>query len=506
MYVYGSPIFCIAQGELMGRKVPMWQVLICIVFTLGVICYSIFYTSENYGEAHMPMILAAAFVSIVGALNGWKWSVMEKGMIQGISRSMQANLILLTVGILVSTWKAGGIIPSMIYYGLDIINPSIFLVTAALLCTIVSLVIGSSYTTAGTIGVAMIGISVGLGINPALTAGAVVSGAYTGDKMSPMSDTTNMAPAVSGSNIFDHIRHMVWTVTPSYIIALVLWFILGRGAAPEGDVQMEMKDILQDAIQNEFVVSPFLMIPVLILLVAVVLKVPALPAMFGAVVIGMFCMGVVQGIDFNNFFSIMHYGYESISKDIVLTSEYTVADVVGGGGFDGMLWTVSIVLCSMSFAGVLEATGMLGQLVDAILKVAKTNGLLIMTTILTCFFINVLTADQYLSIILPGRMYKNAFEDRKLRNKNLSRCLEDSGTLTSPLIPWNVCGATMTGFLGQSTIHYAPYAFVNYICPIISMIYGFTGFTIEKMTDEEYEKMLEMRKLEEEEAARALEA
>lgn len=481
----------------------MWQVLICVVFTLGVICYSIFF---SYGEAHMPMILAAALVAIVGALNGWKWSVMEKGMIQGINRSMQANLILLTVGILVSTWKAGGIIPSMIYYGLNIINPSLFLVTAALLCTIVSLVIGSSYTTAGTIGVAMIGIAIGLGINPALAAGAVVSGAYTGDKMSPMSDTTNMAPAVSGSNIFDHIKHMVWTVTPSYVIALVLWFILGRGSAPSGDVQMEMKDILQDAIQNEFVVSPLLMLPVVFLLAAVVLKIPALPAMFVGVVMGLFCMGVVQHIPVADWFNIMHYGYTSISSDIPLSGDYTVASVVGGGGFDGMLWTVSIVLCSMSFAGVLEATGMLGQLVDAILKVAKTNGLLIMTTVLTCLFINLLCADQYLAIILPGRMYKTAFEDRKLKAKNLSRCLEDSGTLTSPLIPWNVCGATMTGFLGVKTVQYAPYAFVNYICPIVSIIYGFTGFTIEKMSDEEYEKMMEQRKAEEEATRRELEA
>lgn len=487
----------------MGRRVPMWQVLICIVFTLGIIAYSVFF---SYGEAHMPMILSAALVSIVGALNGWKWSVMEKGMVQGISRSMQANLILLTVGMLVSTWKAGGIIPSMIYYGLNIINPALFLVTAALLCTLISLVIGSSYTTAGTIGVAMIGIAVGLGINPALAAGAVVSGAYTGDKMSPMSDTTNMAPAVAGSNIFDHIKHMVWTVTPAYVISLVLWFILGRGAAPKGEVQMEMKDILQNAIQDEFVVSPWLLIPVVILLVAVVLKVPALPAMFGAVVIGVVCMCLVQGFKFVDVFSIMHYGYESTSAGIELTNGYTVADVVGGGGFDTMLWTVSIVLCSMSFAGVLEATGMLGQIVEAILKVAKTNGLLIMTTILTCFLVNVLTADQYLSIILPGRMYKNAFEDRHLKNKNLSRCLEDSGTLTSPLIPWNVCGATMTGFLGQPTIAYAPYAFTNYLCPIISIIYGFTGFTIEKMTDEEYERVMEQRKLEEEEAKRAMEA
>ena len=487
----------------MGKKVPMWQILICVVFTLGSIMYSIF---KSYGEAHMPLILSAALVSIVGAINGWKWSYMEKGMIAGINRSMQANLILLTVGMLVSTWKAGGIIPSMIYYGLNILNPAIFLVTACLLCSIVSLVIGSSYTTAGTIGVAMIGISIGLGIDPAMTAGAVVSGSYFGDKMSPMSDTTNLAPGVSGSNIFEHIRHMVYTVTPSYIIALIAFFFLGRGAVPEGDVQMEMKDVLQSAIQNEFTVSPLLMLPVVLLLVAVILKIPAIPAMFFSVIMGLFCMGVVQGIHFVDFFSIMHYGYESVSGDIALSNDYTVADVVGGGGFDGMLWTVSIVLCSMSFAGVLEATGMLGQIVEAILKVAKTNGLLVLATICTCIFVNLLTADQYLAIILPGRMYRQAFEDRRLKNKNLSRCLEDSATLTSPLIPWNVCGATMTGFLGQPTAAYAKYAVLNYVNPIVSIIYGFTGFTMEKMTDEEYERMLEAREAEKEAMAKELEA
>ena len=487
----------------MGKKIPMWQILICVVFTLGIIMYSIFL---SYGEAHMPLILSSALVCIVAALNGWKWNVMEKGMIAGINRSMQANLILLTVGMLVSTWKAGGIIPSMIYYGLNIINPSIFLVTACLLCSIVSLVIGSSYTTAGTIGVAMIGISIGLGIDPAMTAGAVVSGSYFGDKMSPMSDTTNLAPGVAGSNIFDHIRHMIYTVTPSYIIALVVFFFLGRGAAPNGEIQMEMKDVLQEAIQNEFVVSPLLILPVILLLVAVILKIPAIPAMFFSVIMGLFCMGVVQHISFGDFFNIMHYGYESISADIPLSDDYTVADVVGGGGFDGMLWTVSIVLCSMSFAGVLEVTGMLGQLVEAILKVAKTNGLLVLATICTCIFVNLLTADQYLAIILPGRMYRQAFEDRKLKAKNLSRCLEDSATLTSPLIPWNVCGATMTGFLGQPTAAYAKYAVLNYVNPIVSIIYGFTGFTMEKMTDEEYEKLIEMREAEAEAMKKELEA
>ena len=486
----------------MGKKVPIWQVFICVIFTLGSIFYSIFF---SYGEAHMPLILSAALVAIVGAINGWKWAYMEKSMINGISRSMQANLILLMVGLLQATWKAGGIIPTMIYYGLDIINPSIFLVTACLLCSIVSLCIGSSYTVAGTIGVAMIGISVGLGINPAMTAGAVVSGSYFGDKMSPLSDTTNLAPAVSGSNVFDHIRHMVYTVTPSYLIALVVFFVLGRKAAADSGVTIEMKDIIQAEIQNEFTVSIFLLLPVIFLLAAIIFKIPALPAMFAGVIMGNICMLFVQGIPFGDHFSIMHYGYESISE-VQLTDDYTVGSIIGGGGFDGMLWTVSIVLCSMSFSGVLESTGMLGQLADGILKVAKTRGLLVLTTIFTCIFVNLLCADQYLAIILPGRMYKTAFEDRKLKAKNLSRCLEDSATLTSPLIPWNVCGATMTGFLGVNTIQYARYAVVNYINPLVSIIYGFIGFTMEEMTDEEYEKILEERRLEQEAALREMEA
>ena len=494
----------------MGRKVPLWQALLCIAFTVGIILYSVFYTTyqdgSGYGEAHMALICATVLVCVVGALNGWKWNVMEQGMVNGISRSMQANLILLTVGMLVSTWKAGGIIPTMIYYGLNIINPSVFLVTACILCTCISLVIGSSYTTAGTIGVAMIGISVGLGINPALTAGAVVAGSYCGDKMSPMSDTTNMAPAVSGSNLFEHIGHMVYTVVPSYIIALIAYFFLGKSAAADAaNVDMAMKEILQTEIMGEFKISIWLMLPVLFLLAAVIMKMPALPSMFIGVVMGLFCMGVVQGIPFGQWFSIMHYGYTAESY-AELANGYTVADVVGGGGFDGMLWTISIVLCSMSFAGALEATGMLGTIVDALMKIAKTNGLLVLCTLLTCFCVNLLTGDQYLSIILPGRMYKNAFEDRKLKAKNLSRCLEDCGTLTSPLIPWNVCGATMSGFLGQPTLAYMPYAVVNYVCPFISAIYGFTGFTLEKMTDEEYEKVMEQRKIDEEAALRAMEA
>jgi NhaC family Na+:H+ antiporter len=485
----------------MGNKIPMWQVLLVVVAGLGIIMYSIFF---SYGELHMPLLCAAALAAIVGVINRWKWAYIERGILSGIDRSMQACLILLLVGIIVSTWKAGGVIPSMIYYGLNIIDPAFFLVTVCLLCSFVSLCIGSSYTTAGTIGVAMIGVSIGIGINPAMTAGAVVSGSYFGDKMSPLSDTTNLAPATAGTDVFTHIRHMIYTVTPSYIIALVVFFILGRTEA-NSSLSMDLADVLQTEIQNEFVVSPFLLIPVLILILAVAFKVPVLPAMSLGIVAGIVCMWLVQGIAVADWFNIMHYGYEA-SSTVVLNESYTVADIIGGGGFNYMLWTVSIVLCSMTFSGVLESTGMMASLAEAILKFAKKDGQLIMITVLSCVFVNIIAADQYLAIILPGRMYKQAYEDKRLKSKNLSRALEDSATLTSPLVPWNVCGATMSGFLGVPTLAYLPYAVLNYVNPFVSIIYGFAGFTIEKMTDDEYNSVLEQRALDEEIAKRALEA
>lgn len=483
----------------MGKRIPMWQTFLVVVLSLGVIIYSIVF---SYGESHMPLLMAAIIATIAGALNGWKWSYMERGMISAIGRSTQACLILLSVGILIATWKAGGIIPSMIYYGLNILNPSIFLVSVCILCSIVSLCLGSSYTTAGTIGVAMIGVSIGLGVSPAMTAGAVVAGSYFGDKMSPLSDTTNLAPAVAGTNLFDHIRHMVYTVTPSMLIALVGYAFLGRGNSG-GDVSVAEADLLQSEIIKEFTVSPFLLLPILILIVIVVLKIPALPGIYIGIFVGLFCMTAVQGIAIKDWFPTMHYGYTSISE-VQLNADYTVADLLGGGGFHSMLWSVSVILCSMSFGGVMEVTGMLNDIAEKALKFAKNTGSLVTVTIFSCIFVNMITADQYLAIILPGRMYRNAFEDRKLKAKNLSRCLEDSATLTSPIIPWNVCGATMTSFLGVPTAAYLPYAILNWINPLISILYGYLGFTMEKMSDEEYEEILVQRRLDAEVAAKAV--
>jgi NhaC family Na+:H+ antiporter len=286
------------------------------------------------------------------------------------------------------------------------------------------------------------------------------------------------------------------------VIALVVYIIIGRSAAGDS-VSVAEAELLQSEIMNEFVVSPLLLLPVLILIAIVILKIPALLGIFIGIFIGLFCMSAIQGTHVVDWFPTMHYGYASISE-AELSAGYTVADLVGGGGFDSMLWAVSVVLCSMSFAGVMEATGMLNDIAQRILLFAKSTGSLVAVTVLSCLFVNMLTADQYLAIILPGRMYKTAFEDRRLKAKNLSRCLEDSGTLTSPIIPWNVCGATMTSFLGVPTAAYIPYAVLNWINPLVSILYGYLGITMEKMSDEEYEAILEQRRIDAELAAKAI--
>lgn len=480
----------------MGRKIPLWQVIMVMIIMLLLLYYEIMVS--NSGEAHMALLVSAIVAALVAVLNGWKWKVLEKGILAAINRSMQAILILMVVGSMIGSWIAGGVVPSMIYYGLMLLSPGVFLLAGCVLCSIVSLATGSSWTTAGTIGVALIGVGMGLGINPAMTAGAIISGAYFGDKMSPLSDTTNMAPAVAGSTLFEHIRHMIWTTTPSLIIALILFGILGFGHADKA-VDMSGVTTLMEGMKAEFWISPILLIPPVFVILMVAFKMPALPGLIGGIALGVICMGF-QGVSPADFGSILNYGYESSSE---IPEVY---DLLTRGGMQGMMWTISLVMCAMTFGGVMDASEQLKSLSELLLKAAKGTGSLVVVTVLSCIFYNIVACDQYLAILLPGRMYKEAFEDRRLKNKNLSRCLEDAGTMTSSLVPWNSCGATMSTFLGVPTLSYIPYAFLNLLNPIISIFYGFTGISMEKMTDEEYEAMLEERKIEKELALKALQS
>ncbi len=478
----------------MGKKIPLWQVLGVIVIMLALLYYEIMVS--NHGDAHIALIVAAIIGAAVAIANGWKWSYIEKGILSAINRSMQACLILMTVGMLIGAWIAGGIVPAMIYYGLMILSPSVFLFAGCLLCCIVSLATGSSWTTAGTIGVALIGVGIGLGINPAMTAGAIVSGAYFGDKMSPLSDTTNLAPAIAGSNLFEHIRHMVWTVTPSLIIALIVYIILGIGHSGQS-VDMTGVQVLMSGLQDEFFISPILLIPPVCVIIMVALRTPALPGLIGGTILGVIFMGV-QGVGPKDWGYILNYGYESLSENL------DIAELLTRGGMQSMMWTISLILCAMTFGGIMESTEQLKALADALLKIAKGTGPIVLTTVFTCIFTNIVACDQYLAIILPGRMYKEAFEDLRLKPKNLSRCLEDAGTMTSSLVPWNTCGATMIGFLGVHTFAYLPFAVLNWVNPLVSLFYGYTGISMQKMSEEEYQEILTQREMDRELAMKAL--
>ena len=492
----------------MGKKIPMWQCLIVMVVLIAQIYWGVMVDTDA-GEAHVSLILAGAFAAIVAMLNGWKWNYMEQGILAAINRTMQAILILAVVGLMLGSWMAGGVVPSMMYYGIKVIAPSIFLFTACLLCSIVSLATGSSWSTAGSMGVALIGVGTALGFPAYMTAGAVVSGAYFGDKMSPLSDTTNLAPAVAGATLFDHIKHMIWTTGPSLVIALVVYLVLGFTNSSGGAADLSTIDEILGFITDNYNVSLLCLIAPLFVIVAVALKLPALPALIGGVVLGL-PFFPMQGNSLKSIPSILNYG---VGVEIPEDASDVIAELgslLTSDGMQGMMWTISLILCAMVFGGIVDCTGIMGSIAGALLKLARgTRGGLVTVTIISCIIVNALCSDQYLAIILPGRMYKEAFEDLRLAPKNLSRCLEDSGTITSNFIPWNTCGATMSKFLqcpqwGKGG--YAPFAILNWLNPLVSIFYGFTGISMVKMTDEEYARILEEREAEKEAALKSMEA
>ena len=496
----------------MGKKIPMWQCLIVILAMIGFLVWAI--VKDAGGEPHIALILAACVAGIVAIANGWKWAYLEQGILASINRSMQACLILAIVGCMIASWMAAGTIPSMMYYGIKVISPKVFLVTACILCSIVSLATGSSWSTAGSMGVALIGVGTALGFPTYMTAGAVVSGAYFGDKMSPLSDTTNLAPAMAGATLFDHIKHMVYTTGVSLLIALVAYAVMGFMHASNNEVDMSTMTEITEFIKASSNISVLALIPPVFVIVAVALKLPAIPSLLGGVFIGVpfmfwnrpFVEAAIDDSLTSNIFCILNNGIEmgAVPEDASSVVEQ-LGSLLTGDGMQGMFWTISIILCAMCFGGIVDCTGIMGSFANLLLKVAKGRGGLVLATEFSCIFVNAVCCDQYLALVLPGRMFKEAFEDMRLAPKNLSRCLEDSGTITSNFFPWNTCGATMRSFLGVNSA-YIPYAILNWLNPIVSIIFGYTGITMTKMTDEEYARVLEERKAEKEAAMKALEA
>ena len=458
----------------MGKKIPMWQCLLVMVVLIALIFWAVKIDTEA-GEGHIALILAGGFAAVIAMLNGWKWSYMEQGILAAINRTMQAILILAIVGAMLGSWIAGGVVPSMMYFGIKVIAPSIFLFTACLLCAIVSLATGSSWSTAGSMGVALIGVGTALGFPTYMTTG------------------------------------------PSLVIALVVYLVLGFTQHSSGDANLETINQILEFIKANYNVSILCLIPPLFVIIAVAMKLPALPALLGGVLLGL-PFFPMQGR------SIIGNGAEGIPGAAYILNRGVGVDVPDGAdlvieklcslltsdGMQGMMGTISLILCAMVFGGIVDSTGIMGSLAEALLKLARgTRGGLVTVTIISCIIVNILCSDQYLAIILPGRMYKEAFEDLRLAPKNLSRCLEDSGTITSNFVPWNTCGATMSKFLqcpqwGKGG--YAPFAILNWLNPLVSIFYGFTGISMVKMTDEEYAKILEEREAEKQAALKAMEA
>ena len=448
----------------------------------------LFGADSSYGANQIALIVASCAAALVGRYVGVSWQEAQNGIVDGIAVGLAPILILLSVGMLIGTWILCGTVPAMIYYGVEVLNPSVFYAASAAICAIVAISIGSSWTVAGTLGIGLMGISASFQLSPAITAGAIISGAYFGDKLSPMSDTTNLAAAVSSVDLFDHIRHMLWTTIPSFGLALVIFSVIGssEAAAPH-----EI-DELQKALSTEFNIGIYLLLPLLLMLFLVYKHFSAYPsivirALVGAVFAVVFQPGSViklagspddmgtASLLLKGVWISLFDGYTSNSGNGLLDT------LLSKGGMSSMLNTVWLIICALGFGGVLERTGVLNFLLRLALSGVKSIGSLIAVTVLTCFGTNVLAADQFISIALPGRMYKDEYQRRGLSRLNLSRTLEDSGTLTSVLIPWNTCGAYMSATLGVATLTYAPFAFFNLLCPLIAMFYGYTQFVIKPL-------------------------
>lgn len=475
------------------REPSIGQALLPILVLVGLLAASVYLFGDgsSSGPNQIALILSAGVAGLVGLRNGFRWKAIERGMVHSISLAMGAVLILLVVGAVIGTWILSGVVPTMIYYGLLILTPSVFYAAACLICALVSMATGSSWTTAGTIGVALVGIAAAQNLHLGMAAGAIVSGAYFGDKMSPLSDTTNLAPAIAGTDLFTHIRHMAWTTTPSFLIALALFAVLGLVMPTPTDAgQLEG---IMTGLRERFAIGPHILLPAVLVIVLVVRKMPALPALLiGALAGCLFALlfqqpatlGLAGETTLPSWVALLKGAWIALFDGYRLESGNAALDeLLTRGGMSSMLSTVWLILSAMMFGGAMEVTGLLQKIAAAILGLVRGTGSLIVATLATTFSGNIITSDQYMAIVLPGRMFRAEYRRRGLHPKNLSRSLEDAGTVTSALVPWNTCGAFMAQTLGVATLAYAPFAFFNLLNPLVAAIYGLTGFTIERLPE-----------------------
>ncbi|SKB86230.1 Na+:H+ antiporter, NhaC family [Salegentibacter holothuriorum] len=473
-----------------NKELGIWPALIPVFALIAMLAFNVFVFGDDSlsGSNQFVLLLGGAVAAIVGYFNNVEYDKMIDEVAGNIQSTAGAILILLMVGALAGTWLISGIIPTMIYYGLQILNPTIFLAACVVICAVISVATGSSWTTSATVGIALIGIAEALGISVGMTAGAILSGAYFGDKLSPLSDTTNLAPAMAGTDLFTHIRYMTLTTVPTITITIIIFVIIGFNLDTTGTT--DTSAILK-SIEKSFTISPWLFLVPAIVIALIVKKTSPLIALLlgtllGAVAALFFQPGIVAQIAGTTDLDFIS-GYRGVMQAITVdtaieTDNKNLNDLFSSGGMAGMLGTIWLIICAMVFGGIMEAIGALARISKALLNLFHTTFGLFASTVFSCLALNATASDQYLAIVVPGKMFAKAYRDKGLAPENLSRALEDSGTVTSVLIPWNTCGAYHSGVLGVPTLSYAGYAFFNYLSPFMTLLFAAFGIKIKELS------------------------
>ncbi len=480
-----------------SKKITFLQALIPILILVLLLGYNVhIYGDDATGG---PNQFALIFAGVMAALIGFKHNIAYEDMLEAVNDNVKSTgsaiFILLMVGALAGTWLISGVIPTMIYYGLQILNPTFFLVAALVISSVISLATGSSWTTTATIGIALMGIGKALGLPLGVIAGAVLSGAYFGDKMSPLSDTTNLAPAMAGTDVFTHVKYMAYTTVPTIIITFIIFLIIGFQYSGK---ELQDTSALVDSINNTFHITPLLFIVPIVVILMIVKKAKPLTALFvGTILAGIFAvifqpeiLMKISGSKVLNFDTAYKGVMNAMTKGVYIPSGNEILDeneLFSSGGMKGMLSTIWLILCAMFFGGIMQEIGALQKISDTLLRVAKSTFGLFASTTITCIFFNGTASDQYLAIVVPGKMYQKAFQDKGLAPENLSRTLEDSGTVTSILFPWNTGGAYQSKTLGVGTGEYVWYAFFNLISPIMTLIFAYFNIKIRQLREAKHQ-------------------
>ncbi len=481
------------ESHTTDSNMPLPLALLPIVLLVALLGANVYFFEDNssYGSNQIALLIAALFAGGIGMFRGVKWSSIKDAISSNISQATEAIIILLLIGSLAGTWLLAGIIPAFIHYGLQILEPSIFLFAACVVCAVLSLATGSSWGTVGTVGVALIGIGTAMGISEGWIAGAIISGAYFGDKLSPLSDTTNLAPAVAGTDLITHIKYMTITTVPSILIALAVFLVVGFTGDPTAETAA-FAEGFGEAVNSKFNIHLGLFIAPVAVLVMIARKVPAAAALFIGVLLGALSAIVFQPEAIKEIageeMSFVQASYYSTMSSMSVETQFETGNALAdkllkAKGMEGMMNTIWLIICAMVFGAVLQATGVLKSITDNLIKGVNSVLGLIGSTVGTCLAFNVLASDQYIAIVVPGKMFADSYEEQNLAPENLSRTLEDAGTVTSVLIPWNTCGVAQSGILGVATLAYAPYCIFNWISPLMSLVVAGLGYKLKRLND-----------------------